>query len=271
MADAAGKGASDAPGDPAPEHAALGTSGLTRTFGALVAVDDVDLAVPEGELRAIIGPNGAGKTTLFNVITNTIPPTRGTVWLGGRDVTDLPEERRPHIGLARSFQSNQLFNDLTTLENVRVVAQVAESGPFSLDLLGRGQSVAEGTAREILVRVGLEAKADVEATNLSHGDQRRLGMAMALATDPSVLLLDEPTSGMGPSETRETAQLIQSVRSEMGLTVLLIEHDMDIVLSISDQITVLNQGAVLATGTPEEIRGDDRVQEAYLGGMREEI
>jgi len=254
-----------------PEDAALGTSGLTRSFGALVAVDSVDLAVPEGELRAIIGPNGAGKTTLFNVITHTIPPTSGTVWLGGRDVTNLPEERRPHLGMARSFQSNQLFNDLTSLENVRVVAQTARSGPFSLDLLGKGRSVAEEAAADLLARVGLDGKADVEAANLSHGDQRRLGIAMALATDPDVLMLDEPTSGMGPNETQETAELIQSVQAELDLTVLLIEHDMDIVLSISDRITVLNQGAVLATGTPEEVREDERVQEAYLGGMKEEI
>jgi len=271
MAEPVESDAADGVPDLAPEDAALGTSALTRTFGALVAVDAVDLAVPEGELRAIIGPNGAGKTTLFNLITNTIPPSGGTVWLGGRDVTDLPEERRPHLGLARSFQSNQLFNDLTTLENVRVVAQVAESGPFSLDLLGNGRSVAGETAMELLSRVELDGKADVEASNLSHGDQRRLGIAMALATDPDVLMLDEPTSGMGPSETRETAALIQSVRDEMDLTTLLIEHDMDIVLSISDRITVLNQGAVLATGTPAEVREDERVQEAYLGGMREEI
>jgi len=254
-----------------PEAAALGTSGLTRTFGALVAVDSVDLAVPQGELRAIIGPNGAGKTTLFNLITNRIRPSAGTVWLEGRDVTDLAEERRPHRGLARSFQSNELFNDLTALENVRIVAQTASAGPFALDLLGRGRSVRSEQATELLERVDLAAKRDQEASNLSHGDQRRLGIAMALATDPSVLLLDEPTSGMGPGETEETAELIESLQTELDLTVLLIEHDMDIVLSISDRITVLNQGAVLATGTPDEVREDDAVQEAYLGGMREAI
>ena len=271
MSEADGDGTPDRGPDLRPEDAALGTTGLTRSFGALVAVDSVDLAIPEGELRAIIGPNGAGKTTLFNVITHAIPPSSGTVWLGGRDVTDLPEERRPHIGLARSFQSNQLFTELTALENARVVAQTARSGPFSLDLRGRGRSVAEAEAGELLDRLGLAGKADVEASNLSHGDQRRLGIAMALATDPDVLMLDEPTSGMGPNETRETAELIESVRAEMGLTTLLIEHDMDIVLSIADRITVLNQGAVLATGTPEEVQEDERVQEAYLGGMKEEI
>jgi branched-chain amino acid transport system ATP-binding protein len=254
-----------------PTDAAIGVADLTRQFGAIVAVDDVDLAVPAGELRAIIGPNGAGKTTLFNVITNRIPPSAGTVWLDGRDVTALLEERRPHLGLARSFQSNELFNDLTALENVRIVAQTAETGTFSLDLLRTGRSVAAERAHELLARVDLAGKHDVDAANLSHGDQRRLGLAMALATDPNVLLLDEPTSGMGPGETEETAELIESVQTDLGLTVLLIEHDMDIVLSISDRITVLNQGRVLATGAPEEIQANESVQEAYLGGMREAL
>jgi len=257
--------------DVAPEDAALATVGLTRSFGALVAVDGVDLAVPAGELRAVIGPNGAGKTTLFNLVTNAIPPTDGAVWLGGRDITALAEERRPHLGLARSFQANQLFNGLTALENVRIVAQTARSGPFGLHLLGRGRSVAVDEAVALLDRLGLAGKADVVASNLSHGDQRRLGIAMALATDPSVLLLDEPTSGMGPTETRETAELIEALQAELDLTMLLIEHDMSIVLSISDRITVLNQGSVLATGTPAEVREDERVQAAYLGGVREAL
>ncbi len=254
-----------------PSSAALGARGLTRTFGAVVAVDDVDLAVPEGEIRAIIGPNGAGKTTLFNVITRRLPPSAGTVWLNGEDVTDRPEEERPHLGLARSFQSNELFNDLTALENVRIVAQTAATGTFSLDLFRSGRTVAAERAHALLERVELGGKAAVDASNLSHGDQRRLGLAMALATEPDVLLLDEPTSGMGPGETEETAALIESVQRDLGLTVLLIEHDMDIVLSISDRITVLNQGVVLATGSPEAIQDNESVQEAYLGGMREEL
>jgi len=266
-----GEARPDHPAESRPEDAALATRGLTRSFGALVAVDAVDMSVPEGELRAIIGPNGAGKTTLFNLIMRTIHPSDGTVWLGGRDITDTSEQRSPHLGLARSFQSNQLFTNLTALENVRIVAQTAQAGPFSLDLLGRGKSVAEAEATRLLERTGLEGNADVEATNLSHGDQRRLGIAMALATDPDVLLLDEPTSGMGPTETRATADLIDAVRSELGLTVLLIEHDMDIVLSIADRISVLNQGTVLKTGTPDEVQADDSVQEAYLGGMKEEL
>jgi len=257
--------------DLSPESAALGTRDLSRSFGAVVAVDSVNLAVPEGELRAIIGPNGAGKTTLFNLITRSLPPSDGGVWLQGRDISAEPQERRPHLGLARSFQSNQLFNELTAFENVRVVAQAAESGPFSLDLLGDGEAVAESRTHRLLERIGLSEREDTRASNLSHGDQRRLGIGMALATDPDVLLLDEPTSGMGPNETRATAELIESLHSERGLTMLLIEHDMDIVLSICDRITVLDQGRVLTTGTPAEIRGNDRVQDAYLGGMAEGI
>jgi len=253
------------------QTAALGSTGLTKRFGGIVAVDDVDLTVPEGELRAIIGPNGAGKTTLFNVLTHALAPTDGTVYLHGEEITDLPQEQRPHRGLARSFQSNQLFNELSVLENVRVVVQTIESGPFSFDLLGEGRSQHREQALDILDSVGLTDKRDVTAKNLSHGDQRRLGIAMALATDPSVLLLDEPTSGLGTNETGLVTDLIESVHQDLGLTLLLIEHDMDIVLSISDRVTVLDQGRVLATGTPDEVRGDSEVQEAYLGGMREEL
>lgn len=254
-----------------PSKAALGAKGLTRTFGGFVAVDHVDLVVQEGELRSIIGPNGAGKTTLFNILTNALSPSAGEVYYEGTEITDVPQHKRPHMGLVRSFQSNQLFEGQTTLENVRIVAQTIEQGSFSFDLFRQGQRVAEETAYKILDRVGLAPLAEEEATNLSHGDQRRLSIAMALATDPSVLLLDEPTSGMGPTETEETAAMIESIQSEFDLTLLLIEHDMNIVLSMSDRITVLNRGEVLATGTPDEIQGNDRVQDAYLGGMRNEL
>jgi branched-chain amino acid transport system ATP-binding protein len=252
-----------------PRDAALGTVGLTRRFGGIVAVDDVDLAIEPGELRAVIGPNGAGKTTLFDTITQVLSPSEGSVWLGGHDITDLRQEQRSHRGLARSFQSNQLFNDLTVLENVRVVTQTAQTGTFRLDLLGDGKRLYTEQALSILERVGLDDIRETVATNLSHGDQRRLGIAMALATEPDVLLLDEPTSGMGPTETRTTADLIESFHSELGITIVLIEHDMDIVLSMSDRITVLNRGSVIATGSPGEIRQNEDVQNAYLGGLEE--
>lgn len=249
----------------------LRTDGLTRRFGGVVAVDDVDLGVERGELRAIIGPNGAGKTTFFNLITGVLAPSEGSVWLDGRDITDLPQERRPHLGLARSFQSNQLFTDLTVLENVRVVTQTTRTGTFCLDVLRGSEGCYADDAYSILERVGLDETYGATAKNLSHGDQRRLGIGMALATEPNVLLLDEPTSGMGPNETQATADLVASLQTELDLTILLIEHDMNIVLSMSDRITVLNRGAVIATGSPDEIRRNDAVQDAYLGGMKEEL
>lgn len=254
-----------------PREVALGTKNLTRRFGGITAVDSVDLAVAEGDLHALIGPNGAGKTTLFNVVTNTIPPSEGSVWLDGEDITDLPEEERPHRGLARSFQSNQLFNELNVLENVRIVVQTTEVGTFGFEVFGDGQAQYRDCARRYIERVGLDDDMDTKAKNLSHGDQRRLAVAITLATEPSVLLLDEPTSGMGTTETRETARMIESLHDELDLTVLLIEHDMDIVLSVSDRITVLDQGQILATGTPEEVQKNESVQDAYLGGRREEL
>jgi branched-chain amino acid transport system ATP-binding protein len=256
--------------DVSPEEAALGTASLTKTFGEVLAVDDVTLAVPRGELRAIIGPNGAGKTTLFNAVTGALAPTAGSVWLGGREITDVPQPRRPHMGLARSFQSNELFTDRTVLENVRIVVQTARQGPFRLDLFRDAGSVGRERAIELTERVGLSAGLDSIARNLPHGDQRRLGIAMALATDPEVLLLDEPTSGMSPGATARAADLIEDIQGTLDLTVLLIEHDVDVVFSISDRITVLDRGAVVATGPPEAVRDDPAVQDAYLGGMREQ-
>jgi branched-chain amino acid transport system ATP-binding protein len=249
----------------------LETKSLTKMFGELTANDEVSIAVEEDELRAIIGPNGAGKTTLFNSITGVLDPTEGSVALHGEDITDVPEEERPHRGIARSFQSNQMFEDQTVVENIRIVVQTAWSGSFALDLRGNGRRQGVERADEFIDLLGLDAVRETTAKNLSHGDQRRLGMAMALATDPEVLLLDEPTSGMSPAETGETAELIEQIQQSYGLTVVLIEHDMDVVLSISDRITVLNQGAVLATGTPDEIQDDQAVQDAYLGGVKEEI
>jgi len=254
-----------------PSSAVLGVENLTRTFGEVVAVDAVSLGVAEGELRAIIGPNGAGKTTLFNCIMGTLPPTTGAVYLQGTGITGDPEERRPHLGMARSFQSNQLFTDQTVLENIRVIVQTTRQGTFSLDLFRSHHEVGRERAIELANAVGLTADLDADAKNLPHGEQRRLGIAMALATEPEVLLLDEPTSGMSPGATAETAGLIEEIRDNRGLTVVLIEHDMDVVLSISDRITVLDRGDVIATGPPEAVQANEAVQDAYLGGMREEI
>jgi len=265
--------ADDAAVDPVapPDEAAVATRDLTRKFGEVTAVDDVSLAVPEGELRSIIGPNGAGKTTLFNVVAGRLAPTAGEMWLDGAEVTDRAEYERPHLGLARSFQSNAMFADQSVLENVRIVAQTADSGAYSLDLLGNAAEVARERSLDLLDRVGLDVDPATTAANLSHGDTRRLGIAMALATDPAVLLLDEPTSGMSPEATTATTDLIERIHDEMGLTVLLIEHDMDVVLSISDRITVLDRGSVIATGDPASVRDDGAVQDAYLGGRREQL
>jgi len=259
-----------------PQQAATGetvlrTGGLTKKFGELVAVDDVSIGVKEGELRAVIGPNGAGKTTTFNCITGVTVPTEGSVYFRDEDITDTPEEKRPHLGLARSFQSNQLFADETVLENVRIAVQTEVMGTFSLKILTDGRDFHRDRAYELLDLLGLRTVEDTKAKNLSHGDQRRLGIAMALAAKPDVLLLDEPTSGMSPSATTEAANLIEDIQADLGLTLVLIEHDMDVVLSISDRITVLHRGEELATGTPEEIRANEEVQDAYLGGLKEEI
>jgi branched-chain amino acid transport system ATP-binding protein len=254
-----------------PQSAVLGIENLRRTFGEVVAVDGVSLALESGELRAVIGPNGAGKTTLFNCVMGTLDPTAGSIYLDGRDITGDPEERRPHLGMARSFQSNQLFAEQTVLENVRLVVQTTRRGSFSMDLFRAHYGVGRDRAAEIAETVGLGPHLETEAKNLPHGDQRRLGIAMALATDPKVLLLDEPTSGMSPGATSQTAGLIEDIRDDRGLTVVLIEHDMDVVLSVSDRISVLDRGRVIATGPPEEVQGDQTVQDAYLGGMREEL
>ncbi|MDY6818938.1 MAG: ABC transporter ATP-binding protein [Halobacteriales archaeon] len=266
-----GTDTTEPPDGPDPRQAALGVESVTRAFGELVAVDDVSLAIPAGELRAIIGPNGAGKTTLFNVIMGALAPTAGRIWFGGEEITDRPEHERPHIGLARSFQSNELFTDETVLENIRLVVQTTREGAFRLNFRGDGREYGRDRAAELMDAVGLTMPPDTAATNLAHGDQRRLGIAMALATDPDVLLLDEPTSGMSPGATEATASLIERIRNERDLTVLLIEHDMDVVLSISDRISVLDRGRIIATDTPAAVQTNDAVQDAYLGGMREEL
>jgi len=248
----------------------LEVDGLTKQFGSLVANDDISLAVGDGELRSIIGPNGAGKTTFFNLIAGVLAPTEGSVYFKGEDITDLPIEDRAQRGLGRSYQSNELFFDQTVYENVRVAAQTAELGSFSFDVFSRAVRMNQGRAEDLLDQVNLVDERTTKARNLSHGDQRRLGIAIALATDPDLLLLDEPTSGMGPEATRRTANLIDSIRDELDIGIVLIEHDMSVVMDISDRISVLYNGEHIATGTPEQVRDDQAVQDAYLGGLKEE-
>ncbi|MFC7156920.1 ABC transporter ATP-binding protein [Halomarina halobia] len=244
---------------------------LTKKFGEVVANDAISLSVKRGEMRSIIGPNGAGKTTFFNLITGVLAPTDGTVHFKGEDVTGVSIEDRAQRGLGRSYQSNELFFDRTAFENVRIAAQTAELGSFSFDVFSRADTMKRDRAEALIERLSLTDERNTKARNLSHGDQRRLGIAISLATDPDLLLLDEPTSGMGPEATDETAELIRTIGDELGISIVLIEHDMSVVMGISDRISVLYNGEHIATGTPEEIRGNEDVQDAYLGGLKEGI
>jgi branched-chain amino acid transport system ATP-binding protein len=250
--------------------ALLVTDGLTKRFGELVAVDDVGLTVEQGEFRSVIGPNGAGKTTLFNCITGALTPSSGTVTFDGADVTDLAPHQRVRRGIGRSFQITNVFGGLTVRENVRLAAQAVAEPEFSpVDLLYRTtDSFPEVTERAeaVLDRIGLAGDADRRADALAYGDRRRLEMGLVLATDPKIVLLDEPTAGMSAEETRATMALIDEVLADRSL--LLIEHDIELVMDVSDRVTVLQRGRELTTGTPAAVADDEEVQRAYLGGDR---
>ena len=233
---------------------------LRRAFGGVVALDGVTMTVAEGERRAVIGPNGAGKTTLFNILTGELSPTGGVVRLGGQDVTGLRAWERARRGLARMYQRNELFAPLSARENV-ALAVAAHAGPYRPF---RPPPAAEyAAADELLDRVGLSRREATAARALSHGERRQLELALALAQRPRVLMLDEPTAGMSPAETAHIASLIASL--ERTLTIVIVEHDMDVVFRLADHITVLHEGRVLADGTPDAVRGDRTVNEVYLG------
>jgi branched-chain amino acid transport system ATP-binding protein len=234
---------------------------LTKAFGGLMAVLDVDFTMPRGEVRAIIGPNGAGKTTFFNMIAGQLTPTRGRILFKGRDITALPVHERSRLGVGRSYQITNVFPDLSTLENVRVAAQsrlVHYAFWRDAEELGESSQRAEGVLRAI----GLWPKRDIVAANLSHGEQRHLEIGIVLATEPELLLLDEPTAGMSPEERSRTAQMVRAIAATT--TVILVEHDMDVVMEISDRITVFHYGKILAEGSPGEIRANADVQRVYL-------
>ena len=232
---------------------------LHRSFGGVTALDGVTLAVAEGERRAIIGPNGAGKTTLFNILTGELAPTGGTVRLAGEDVTGRRTFELARRGLARMYQRNELFDPLTARENV-ALALTAKAGPYRFGGIPADEARA---ADELLERVGLAGAGATPARALSHGQRRQLELAVALATAPRVLLLDEPTAGMSPAETARIAELIAAL--DRALTLLIVEHDMDVVFRLADRITVLHEGKVIADGTPAQVRGDTLVNEVYLG------
>ena len=237
------------------------TEKLTMHFGGLAALEDIDLAVERGTIHAIIGPNGAGKSTFFNCLTGLLRPTGGRVLLEGRDITGLPPERISQLGVARSYQITNIFPGSTCLENIRVAVQSRQPASSFL----RHHRVDAATlerAASIIETIGLGGKEDVMAANLSHGQQRNLEIGIALATEPALLCLDEPTAGMSASETREIVELIRRIGA--SLTILIVEHDMQVVMSLAQRITVLDYGQVLAQGMPEEIQANPQVQEAYL-------
>jgi branched-chain amino acid transport system ATP-binding protein len=243
----------------------LRTERLTRAFGHLMAVDAVDFEVPAGQLRAVIGPNGAGKSTFFKLISGELAPTSGRVLFDGEDITGLPHFAVSRRGIAKSYQITTIFRHLSVFENVRLAAQCRRTVLDCWHRADRLPGVAEA-ARAVLAQVELDAKAHEPAAALGHGLQRHLELAIALACEPRLLLLDEPTAGMSPEETERTMRLIRRIAA--GRTVILVEHKMKVVMEISDRITVLHQGAILADGTPDEIRADARVQQVYLGAAR---
>jgi branched-chain amino acid transport system ATP-binding protein len=236
---------------------------LVRRFGGIVATDNVSLDVARGELHAIIGPNGAGKTTLISQLTGQLLPHSGAIRLAGADITRVPAYRRSALGLARSFQITSLLSDFTALDNVALAAQAREGHSFRFWGNARKETGLRSTALAALERVGLSRRADTLVSQLSHGEQRELELAVALATSPQVLLLDEPMAGLGITESARMVKLLQELRREV--TIVLVEHDMDAVFALADRISVLVYGRVIASGRPSEIRQNEEVKRAYLG------
>ncbi len=240
----------------------LRTKALTRRFGGITAVDDVSIEIAENQFRAIIGPNGAGKSTLFNLLARTFEPSSGTIEFDGRDITRVPMHRLPALGIGRTFQKSNLFWHLSLRENIRLAVQALKVPPYRFWRLRR-QGDLDAAVDRILARMDLDRVADQTVSTMSHGDQRLAEVAVALGSAPRLLLLDEPLAGMSPQETQRAVGIFKELAR--NTTIILIEHDMDVILHLAERITVLETGRVIADGTGEQIRNDPRVREAYLG------
>lgn len=243
----------------------LKTEGITKRFAKFTALNGISFGVEKGEIRSIIGPNGAGKTTFFNVVTGKLRPTDGAVYLDGKEITG----KRPHeiaeCGIARTFQIINIFPNLTVFENIALPVLSKKKKNMVLFSSPQFQDHVKEKCRDVLTEIGLENEIDTIAGKLSHGDKKKLDIGIGLARNPAVLLLDEPTAGLNPQETQAITRLIKSVAERQNLTIVLIEHDMDAVFSISDNITVFQQGTVIAEGSPEDVRQNKLVIDAYLG------
>ncbi|RPI86494.1 MAG: ABC transporter ATP-binding protein [Chloroflexi bacterium] len=245
----------------------LSTQNLRKAFDGLVAVAGVSMSVKANTLHTIIGPNGAGKTTFFNLLSGNMKPTEGRVIFKGRDITHVPAHRRAHLGIGRSFQITNVFPNLTVFENVRLAAQAIGNDSFKFWQHHRHYDKYTEKAARILSQVGLEKQAGLPARLLPHGGKRKLELGILLASDPELLLLDEPTAGMAREEIPMLMDVIKQIRKEGGKTIILVEHKMDLVMNVSDWITVMHQGQVLAEGAPAEVAANKTVQSAYLGDL----
>ena len=246
---------------------------VSKRFGGLQALDNVNLTVDEHSIHAIIGPNGAGKSTLLNCFVGKLMPDEGSVLFGGQSLLGISPHQINQIGVSRVFQTPEIFADLTVFENVLIPCFAKRDGAFTLNIwkqVRRETDIHEKT-ESVLIDVNMQDKRFLLAKSLSRGDKRRLEMAMCLAQEPKLLLLDEPTAGMSRADTNDTIDLLKKIQSSRNITKVVIEHDMHVVFSLAEKISVLAQGTVIAEGTPEEIKGNPIVREAYLGTARQEV